>query len=261
MPSARRRAGRSAQALTTRTSYVKREVYNVFFDTERSRAQRDRLAMDLYAILFAFVTELANHKTEPAAEQRSVTLVQQHGQNGLDEFAIHFCDELVQAHVFTRVFDEQAPEAAQMAHDGISVPSVVTVDNAACVELLRGVRERGLVKHKGVVGAISRSSTAFRQGKSSSSSVGGGDELTLRFGIKHYAGSCAYDARNFVERDADVLDPALVSLLRASGEPFKGADGDENGYAELDPSKVYSVGTQLNTAVSELLRTLDATRM
>ncbi|KZV80788.1 glycosyltransferase family 2 protein [Exidia glandulosa HHB12029] len=333
-----------AQALTTRTSYVKREAYNVFLDAERSRAQRERLAMDLYAILFAFVTELANHKTEPAAEQRftqvvlldqpgfqtraassSATLVQQHGQNGFDEFAIHFCDELVQAHVFARVFDEQAPEAAQMARDGISVPSVVTVDNAACVELLRGVRERGLVKPNGVVGAISRSSTAFRQGKSSSSSVGGGDELvqdlvgafgthssfvtspllnqhdakTPMFGINHYAGSCAYDARNFVERDADVLDPALVSLLRASGEPFiaklfsgpglaaeshpkdpttvtqaqvvsrpiraplpfEGADGDENGYAELDPSKVYSVGTQLNTAVSELLGTLDATRM
>ncbi|KZV97161.1 hypothetical protein EXIGLDRAFT_833021 [Exidia glandulosa HHB12029] len=36
--------------------------------------------------------------------------------------------------------------------------------------------------------------------------------------INHYARSCAYDARNFVERDLDVLDPALVTLLRASGE-------------------------------------------
>lgn len=93
--------------------------------------------MDLYAILFAFVTELTNHETEPAAEQRftqvvlldqrgfqtraassSATLVQQHSQNGFDEFAIQFCDELVQPPVVARVFDEQAPDAAQMTRNG-----------------------------------------------------------------------------------------------------------------------------------------------
>ncbi|KZV89744.1 hypothetical protein EXIGLDRAFT_695354 [Exidia glandulosa HHB12029] len=89
------------QAETTRTSYLEREMY-VFLGAERSPTQFDRRAMDFYAILFAFVTVLANHKTEPAVEQ----LVQQHGQNGFDKLAVHFCDELVQGRGFARVLDE-----------------------------------------------------------------------------------------------------------------------------------------------------------
>ncbi|KZV80048.1 hypothetical protein EXIGLDRAFT_436845 [Exidia glandulosa HHB12029] len=161
-----------------------------------------------------------------------------------------------------------------MTRDGISVPSVAAIDNAACVELLRGVRKRGRVKPNGVVGAISRSSTAFRQGKSSSSSVGSGDELVQdpvsAFGThcsfvtspllnQHDAkmpGSCAYDARNFVERDADVLDPALVSDSCAVA--VRGCGWQRQRVPELDPNKVYSVQTQLNTVMSELLGTLDA---
>lgn len=63
------------QALTMCTSHVRREAYNVFLDAGLPRAQRDRLAMDLYAALFAFVTELANHMTEPVAEQRFTQVV------------------------------------------------------------------------------------------------------------------------------------------------------------------------------------------
>ncbi|KZV86255.1 hypothetical protein EXIGLDRAFT_228981 [Exidia glandulosa HHB12029] len=180
--------------------------------------------MDLYAILLVFVTELTNYKTEPAVEQRftqvvlldqpgfhtraassSATLVRQHGQNGFDEFAIHFRYDLVQAHVFARVFDEQAPEGVQMARDVISVPSVVTVDNAACVELLRGLRERGLVKPNGVAGTISRSLTAFRQGKLSTSSVGGGDDLVTR---------SRWRIRDVLELSHGPARPAVLALKK-----------------------------------------------
>ncbi|EJD36764.1 hypothetical protein AURDEDRAFT_117013 [Auricularia subglabra TFB-10046 SS5] len=346
-----------AQALTTKTSYVKRDAYNVFLDADRALSQRDRLAQDLYSILFAFVVELANHKVMPASEEQrqtqivlldapgfqtrspsgtgsiggAIPLVSQHGQNGFDEFAINFCDELVHSYVTRRTFDEASPEPAQMVLDGVNLPQIITMDNSACVELLRGVRERGLVKPGGVIGAIGRSSTAFRNGKATSSLEGSGADLvqdlvsafgthssfvsapllqqqaadskTPLFGINHYAGSCAYDARAFIERDADVLDPAIVALLRASSDPFisklfsgpglaaethskdpatvvqaqvmsrplrapapvlapdGSAPPEEEAYAELDPSRVYSVSTQLNTAVSELLLTLDRTRM
>ncbi|KZV93937.1 hypothetical protein EXIGLDRAFT_767598 [Exidia glandulosa HHB12029] len=62
-------------------------------------------------------------------------------------------------------------------------------------------------------------------------------------------------------------DPTTVTQAQAVSRPirapcpFEGVVSDENAYAELDPRKVYSIGTQLNTAMSELFRTLDATRM
>lgn len=90
----------------------------------------------------------------------------------------------------------------------------------------------------------------------------GQDAKMPLFGLKHCAGSCTYDA--------DTLDPALVAKLfsdpglaaqshpkdsatvvqtQVVGRPLRdGTDAGEDGYAELYPSKVYSVDTQLNTA-------------
>lgn len=93
-------------------------------------------------------------------------------------------------HVFARAFDEQAPEAAQMARNWISVPIVVTVDSIACVELLCDVHGCGLVEPNGVVGTISRASTAFRQGKSSPSSVSSIDKL-----VQHLVGAIGTHSR------------------------------------------------------------------
>ncbi|KZV91433.1 hypothetical protein EXIGLDRAFT_837097 [Exidia glandulosa HHB12029] len=45
------------------------EEYNVFLDAKRSRAQRDHLAMDLHAMLSAFVTELRSSSRARAIDR------------------------------------------------------------------------------------------------------------------------------------------------------------------------------------------------
>lgn len=47
-----------------------------------------------------------------------------------------------------------------------------------------------------------------------------GSEGRNLFGINHYAGNCSYDATGFVEKDTDILDSALATLLRNSSDPF-----------------------------------------
>ena len=54
-----------AQTLTNRTSYVRKELYTVLMNADQSSLQRDQFARDLYAILFAFVVETANHEVSP----------------------------------------------------------------------------------------------------------------------------------------------------------------------------------------------------
>ena len=149
----------------------------------------------------------------------------------------------------------------------------------------------------------SRQSMLSLSGASTFAGFGaGGADARAMFGINHWAGAVSYDARGFSMKDADIVDPGLVTLLRASGDPFvmkllvgpgmaaethsrdkatlvqcqvssrplrlptpilspEGTPPSaDDSYAELDPGKVFSVCTQLGTAVSELLRTLDRTR-
>lgn len=118
------------------------------------------------------------------------------------------------------------------------------MDNAACIELLRGAQlsERASRKPGGMIGVMSKAASNYKSGKSgdhrneemlqdlnaqfgvhgsfvSSPSVGGAQDRHL-FGINHYAGPCSYDASQFIEKDTDIVDPSFVSLLRTSSDSF-----------------------------------------
>ncbi|EIW76465.1 glycosyltransferase family 2 protein [Coniophora puteana RWD-64-598 SS2] len=358
------------QVLTNKTNYVRKEVYTVLLNVEQSAVQRDSFIRDLYAILFAYVVETANHKLAPSnrdqgAEQQSrpslslslsgaggvghgratqiaildqpgfqtrgaagthsmvfsgtAPLLSHLGQNAFDEFCINFADETVQSYVLRHTFEDAVGYNAHVTGDGVSLPAVATMDNGACVELLRGasLSERASKKPGGVVGVLGKAGSAYRSGKSGERKdddllqdlVGkfgvhgsfiaaphaGDAAMSDRhtFAINHYAGQVAYDVRQFIEKDADLVDAAFVTLLRASQDAFvsKLVSGpslaaerhskDEGiivqaqvssrplrapsslaqataGLAEaehprLDPAKIYGVSTQVNHALSEVL--------
>lgn len=135
-----------AQILTNKTSYVRKELYTVLMDADGSRAQRDQFARDLYAILFAFVVEHANHRIAPAQgeaqphsqivlldqagfQSRGPTaggsmgfggaspLVSIHGQNSFDEFTANFADELVQSYFIRHTFSDSVGYNGQLTAD------------------------------------------------------------------------------------------------------------------------------------------------
>ena len=262
-----------SQALTTKTSYVRRELCTILLNPEQSALQRDQLVRDLYGILFAFVVETANHKLSPNPQDPppygQITILDQpgyqsrapsgtnsvaltahapliaaYGQNGFEEFAINFADELLHSYVVRNTFEDGVGYNAHITGDGVALPAIQTMDNAGCVELLRGsqLSERTHRKPGGILGVMGKAATSFKQGKGaesrdedmlqdlmtkfgvhasfiSSPTLGGAADRTL-FGVNHYAGSCTYDARGFIEKDADLLDSSFVTLLRRSTDPF-----------------------------------------
>lgn len=185
-----------SQTLTNKTSYVRKELYTSLLNAEQSAAQRDHLVRDLYAILFAFVVETANHKIAPNVKDQppltqiilldqagyqtrgptgtgsmaftgSMPLVAALGQNTFDEFCINFADEVVQSYVIRNVFEDGVGYNSHMTGDGVSLPTIAVMDNSACVELLRGAQPNDKASRKpgGILGILSKASSSFKSGK------------------------------------------------------------------------------------------------
>jgi chitin synthase len=262
-----------AQTLTNKTSYVRKELYTVLMNPHQSSVQRDYFARDLYAILFAFVVETANHRVSPNPQDPpphsqvvlldqpgfqsrgpsstgsvmltgNAPLIHAYGQNGFDEFCINFTDELLHSYVVRAIFEDNVGYNGHIVGDGVSLPTITTVDNSACVELIRGTQlsERAHKKPGGVLGVLSKACSSYKSGKSGdkkdedllqdlvsrfgvhasfvASPSAAGSTVRNLFGINHYAGNCSYDATGFVEKDTDILDSAFVTLLRNSSDPF-----------------------------------------
>ncbi|KAG6917556.1 hypothetical protein DXG01_002025 [Tephrocybe rancida] len=260
-----------SQVFTNKTNYVRKELYTVLLSAEQSAAQRDQCVRDLYSILFAFVVETANHRLAPSTKDilphtqiiildqpgfqtrgpsgtssmslsGTAPLVSVYGQNNFYEFCINFSDELLQSYILRATFEDAVGYNAAMAVDGIALPSIATMDNGACIELLRGAQlsERSQRKPGGLLGVLNKSSSSFKSGKGGDhrdedmlqelvtkfgvhasfvANPGHATDRTL-FGINHYSGPVSYDVIGFVQKDSDLLDSAFVSLLRNSADPF-----------------------------------------
>lgn len=261
------------QILTNKTSYVRKELYTVFLSAEQSAVHRSHFVRDLYAILFAFVVETANHRLAPSSKDPppptqiavldqpgfqtrgpagtgsmsftgTAPLISAYGQNGFDEFCINFADELLHSYVLRNTFEDGVGYNGQVSGDGVPLPSIATMDNSACIELLRGAQlsERSQRKPGGLLGVVNKACSSFKSGKAgehkdedllqelmskfgvhasfiASPTMAGASDKNL-FGINHYAGSSTYDVTDFIEKDSDLLDSAFVSLLRNSTDGF-----------------------------------------
>ena len=314
-----------AQVLTNKTNYVKKELFTVLLGKEQSERQRDQCVRDLYAILFAFIVETCNHRLatpeshsqiiildQPGFQTRGPSgtssislsgvqpLVAAYGPNSFDDFCINFADELLHSYVLRQTFEDEGWNGI-LASDGVPLPAISTMDNGACVELLRGSEPAQRKPVGGIISVMHKACSSFKKG-AEHDMLG---EFTTKFGvhasyvsaqngfgINHYAGSATYDATLFVERDADLVDPAFVTLLRNSSDVFiaKLLSGpslaaerhtkDENilvqaqvsslplrkptimeDSARLDPSKTYPITTQLNHISSEIFAALDKTKV
>ncbi|KIO21052.1 hypothetical protein M407DRAFT_29316 [Tulasnella calospora MUT 4182] len=258
------------QAIVNKTNYVRKDVYTVFLNADGCKVQVNQLASDLYAILFAFVVDMANTKVDVSTQKGSVAsqivlldnpgfqsrgtnnsigslapqpLVAAQGQNIFNEFLVNFTNEMVHSYVIRNVFEDGIGYNSQITGDGITLPAVETMDNSACVEILRGAQlaDRSQRKPGGILGIMGKAASASRQGKSTSdrkdedmlaeitatcaghsSFVANPPQSTSRtlFAINHYSGPCTYDVRGFVEKDVDLLDSAFVQLLRRSTDGF-----------------------------------------
>ncbi|KAF7289054.1 Glycosyltransferase family 2 protein [Mycena chlorophos] len=307
-------------ALTNRTSYVRKELYTVLLNDEQATIQRTALSRDLYAILVSFLLESANRRLEPPPDTNVIAFLDTPGfaspasalgPASFDVFASNFADELVQGWISQALFANADDVVGNEAC--VEMLRGVPIGEPAVIPSKKSEKEA-----RGVLNVLGRASMALKSGKgadrdrdeellaelvgrfsthasfessplpASSGGVGTGN-LSARpraFGINHYAGPCTYDVRGFVAADADLLDPALVALLRGSSVPFVAklfagpslaaeshardpntvvqaqvtsrplrvpTLGGEDELKRLDPGKTYPAMAQLDSTLSAML--------
>jgi chitin synthase len=156
---------------------------------------RDQCVRDLYATLVAFFVETSNHRLAPAKEDPpsaqiilfdqpvfqirglagtssmslsgTQPLISAYGQNGFDEFCINFVDEMLQSYVLRHTFENSIGYNERIAQDAVTLPSISTMDNGACIELLRGAQLSEPLQRKlgGLLGVINKACSSYKSGK------------------------------------------------------------------------------------------------
>jgi chitin synthase len=272
------------RGLVNKTSYIRKEVVTTVLKEEGAIKQRDSLMCSLYAILFSYIVESANHRLYPGDEaikelqrdregasivmidipgfqtkspsgalledgsnnSRRATLIQAYGEDGYEEFIINYQNELLQHWLFRRNFVDDACDAVKNAvSDGVIYTEVDAVDTSEMtLELLRGgvIGSRADSKTGGLLAGLGKACSGLRKGKittehaADESFLEGMEErykghtrylprvggiTSTSFAIKHYTGTVAYSARQFVDKDLDLLDSDFVRLFRnSSSESF-----------------------------------------
>ncbi|KDQ15535.1 glycosyltransferase family 2 protein [Botryobasidium botryosum FD-172 SS1] len=257
------------QALTNKTRYVRKELYTVFLTADGAITQRDHLVQDLYAILFAYVVETANHKVAPPPDappsaapptqiitfdypgfqSRAPTgsmgfagpspLIAAYGQNRFNEFAINFASELVHSYVIRNAFEDNVGYNARVVSDGVAIPLIQTMDNSGCIELLRGVGLGDSAQRKpaGLLGLMAKASAASKQGKSSENE----DEDLLREMVTQFGSHASFVANPSGGQQAPLTSRGMFGINHYAGN----CTYDIKGFVECDADMIDSAFVQL----------------
>lgn len=162
--------------------------------------------------------------------------------NGFEEFSINYANEAVHFWMAEHAFDGDSGVAARAQEDGVRMADVIPSDGSARLELLRGGRIGGKADRKpgGLLGGLSKTCHSVRKGSTTDEAdeellrgmkehfgthtafvpSPGGPGADTAFGISHFAGTVAYDATGFIERNMDALDSQFVALFRTSEDGF-----------------------------------------
>jgi chitin synthase len=241
-----------------RSKMLKKELVTAFLDTDGAAANRDELANTLYSLLFTWITEHLNQKLCKDDFASFIGLLDFPGfqnlagsvskNNSLDQFCVNYANERMQNWILQRVFNGMTDEFAQEGLTGLS-PPVAFFDNSECLRLMDN-QPGGLIHITDDQARRAPKKTehtmieayAKRWSNHASFKLSGMDRTGFpTFTVSHFTGPVTYSTEAFLEKDADVINPDFVSLLR--GNPADEKQRNRRNVGQVIPGATESTGS------------------
>lgn len=215
-----------------RSKMIKKELCTVFLDTDGAAANRDELSKTLYSLLFTWLNEYINQKLCKDDFASFIGILDLPGStnlsggsrtNSLDQFCVNYADERLQNWILQRVFHSKSQEFTQEGLIHLANP-IAFFDNSECLRVIDN-QPGGLIHITDDQARQAPRKTehtmieafAKRWGNHDSFKVGAMDRTGFpTFTISHYAGPVTYSTEDFLEKNADAINPDFVSLFRGA---------------------------------------------
>lgn len=217
-----------SKQLCSRTVKARQEVYCVPLSAHQAGNNRDALAKEIYARVFAYLVQRVNYSISNTADSKASTPSYLHidlldifgfesfKHNSFEQFCINFANEKLQQKFTLDVFKTVQEEYQQ---EGVGWEFVKYQDNQDMLDLLENSMGVMALLNEECVRPMGSDQSFVSKLVSLRESHPRFERARLsqtHFLLHHYAGPVTYDAEGFVEKNKDSLQTDLLELLGTS---------------------------------------------
>ena len=258
-------------ALTTRTIITRGESVTVTMAPEGSCDVRDAFVKGVYGRMFVWMVDKINMaiykpKKSPGQFRSSIGVLDIFGfesfdHNSFEQLCINYANENLQQFFVRHIFKLEQEE---YNNEGIGWKHIEFIDNQDTLDLI-GARPMNIISLVDEESKFPKGSDQtmlaklHQQHGSNKHYIKPKAEISVMFGLNHFAGLVFYDSRGFLEKNRDTFSPDLLQLVQSSSNKYLTHIFKHDIEIGQDTRKrAPTLGAQFKKSLESLMKTLEA---
>lgn len=256
-------------ALTTRTIFTRGDSVTSTMGTSASIDVRDAFVKGIYGRMFIWIVDKINKaiytpKISPEHYRTSIGVLDIFGfenfdHNSFEQLCINYANENLQQFFVQHIFKLEQEEYNS---EGINWQHIEFVDNQEALDLI-AVKPMNLISlideeskfPKGTDQTLL--SKLHQQHGANPNYLRAKSEISIVFGLNHFAGVVFYDARGFLEKNRDTFSVDLIHLVQMSANKYlTNLFMTDVGMGSETRKRTPTLGAQFKKSLDSLMRTL-----
>uniref|UniRef100_A0A0L8FWF8 Myosin-VIIa n=1 Tax=Octopus bimaculoides TaxID=37653 RepID=A0A0L8FWF8_OCTBM len=256
-------------ALTTRTIFTRGDSVTSTMGTASSVDVRDAFVKGIYGRMFVWIVDKINEaiykpKISPSHYRTSIGVLDIFGfenfdHNSFEQMCINYANENLQQFFVQHIFKLEQEEYNS---EGINWQHIEFVDNQDALDLIAA-------KPMNIISLIDEESKfpkgtdstllskLHQQHGNNSNYLRAKSEISMVFGLNHFAGVVFYDTRGFLEKNRDTFSVDLIHLVQTSSNAFlTNLFVSEVSMGNETRKRAPTLGAQFKKSLDSLMRTL-----
>ncbi|XP_071164800.1 myosin-VIIa-like isoform X4 [Mytilus edulis] len=258
-------------ALTTRTIITRGESVTVTMPPEGSCDVRDAFVKGVYGRMFVWIVDKINlaiykPKKSPNQFRSSIGVLDIFGfesfdHNSFEQLCINYANENLQQFFVQHIFKLEQEE---YNNEGISWKHIEFIDNQDTLDLI-GAKPMNIISLVDEESKFPKGTDQtmlnklHQQHGTNKNYIKPKAEISVMFGLNHFAGLVFYDCRGFLEKNRDTFSPDLLQLIQSSSNKFIVNLFKHDIEIGADTRKrAPTLGAQFKKSLDSLMKTLEA---